>query len=135
MDVLPVVHFLPVGEPFGEKWDIIVSQLISAWYRIPDALGWSNDLESWRVKWAWQGQPSRPLTLFLQTGAAFVHQPSHFLLGRFFWDMEDRLCVVDNKLSLDTILTNVRGGGQLILSPKEDRSETGQNEAIQFRQI
>ena len=60
MDVPPVAHFSSVGKPYDEEQDIIVSQLTSTWYRIPEAdvpPGWSNDWENWRRRWAWQGRP------------------------------------------------------------------------------
>jgi hypothetical protein len=52
----------------------------------------------------------------------------------FFWHIEDILSVVDNKLSLDALLANLREG-QPIATTEKDRSETGQNEVIQFQQI
>jgi len=49
--------------------------------------------------------------------------------------LEDDIFVIDNKLSLETILAILREGAQSLGSSSKNRSETGQNNAIQFLQI
>lgn len=149
MDVLPLAHFSSVGKPFDEEQETIVSQLTSAWYKIPDAdvpSGWSNDWQNWGRRWVWQGRPwSSDLAWRLEHSLHFLGQPEPLLYTDqetffragglyFFWHIEDILSVVDNKLSLDTLLANLREG-QPIATTEKDRSETGQNEVIQFQQI
>jgi len=149
MDVPPVAHFSSAGEPFDEEQEVIISQLTSAWYRIPDAdvpPGWTNDWQRWGMRWAWQGRPwPGDLGWRLEHSFHFVGRPEPLLYTNqvtffradglyFFWDIEYNLCVVHNKFSLDAIIADLRGGQQ-IAPQGRDRSETGQNEAIQFQQI
>jgi hypothetical protein len=94
MDVPPVAHFSNAGEPYDEEQEIIVSQLTSAWYQIPDAdvpPGWSNDWKNWEWRWAWQGRPwaadlaARTLTSFLGPAgtSSIVQHPSNFFPSRW----------------------------------------------------
>jgi hypothetical protein len=150
MDVPPAAHFSSTGEPFDNEQELTISQLTSGWYRIPDVdvpPGWANDWQKWRMRWAWQGRPwPSDLGWRLEHSLHFVGQPEPLLYTNqvtffragglyFFWDIEDNLCVVHNKLSLDAILADLRGDGQQIMQQWRDRSETGQNEVIQFQQI
>jgi hypothetical protein len=148
MNVAPVAHFWHYGDPFNEEQENILAQLTSAWYRIPDAdvpPGWSNDWGNWHLRWEWQGLPG-DTAWRLEHSLHFLGRPEPLLKTdevtlfragglHFILNDEDDFFVIDNKLSLDDILANLRAGGQPIGSPGKDRSESGQNEAIQFFQI
>ena len=125
-----------------------MAQLTSAWYRVPDAevpTGWSNDWDKWDRRWAWQGLPGDSAWV-LEQSLHFLGRPEPLLRSRwatlfragglyFIHNLEDDIFVIDNKLSLETILAILREGAQSLGSSSKNRSETGQNNAIQFLQI
>jgi hypothetical protein len=146
----PVAYFWLEGGPFNDEQEIVLAQHTSAWYQIPDAdipSGWSNDWENWWRRWAWQDLPQPgDLSWRLKHSLRFLGQPEPLLYTRevtflqagglyFFWNFEDQLFVINNQLSLDAILENLKGNRQPIASPGKDRSETRQNEVIQFHHI